>query len=68
MICVMSLDRDEHGRIIGERWCGTHRKTLRYNDNVRTWCGYVVHLPCGIEDMQSPTCQDCIDALERKDG
>jgi len=63
MICVMSLDRDEDGRVIGRRWCATRKKTTNYQDNVLTMCGMVVTLPCGI-DVRQPDCPECLANLE----
>lgn len=63
MICVKSLERDERGRVVGERWCGTRKSTLCYQDHVRTWCGFVVNFPCGIEEREDLTCPECIEKL-----
>jgi len=64
MICVLSLDRDDNGRVTGRRWCGTYKSTLKYQDLVRTWCGYSVTCPGGIEERPFPTCPECIEKLK----
>ena len=42
-------------------WCtARHKKTLREQDSVKTWCGYVI-LPWGVEfgRYQPETCGEC---------
>jgi hypothetical protein len=63
MVCVMSFERDADGRVIGQRWCATRKKTTRYQDNVRTLCGYNVILPGGI-NTRHPDCPECLAKLE----
>ena len=57
--CVQSLDRDERGRVLVDRWCVLARRVRgnpEYRDNERTaCCGMVVTLPCGYADRE-PTC------------
>lgn len=58
--CVKSLDRDERGRVIGERWCVMARrvygKTPAYRESEPTACCLQhVIAPCGYE-RREPTC------------
>jgi hypothetical protein len=63
MICVKSLERDDMGRVIGERWCATFKKTTRYQEHVRTLCGMVVTAPGGFE-IGKPDCPECLSKLK----
>lgn len=58
--CVKSLDRDERGHVVGERWCALKRRVRgrrpRYRDVEETaCCGRYVMLPAGYEHRE-PTC------------
>jgi len=42
-------------------WCrAAYKKTLSYQDSVKTACGQYVILPCGIAAGEKVTCEDCI--------
>jgi len=45
-------------------WCATFKKTTRYQESLRTLCGYYITGPGGIEERE-PDCPDCLNVLKR---
>lgn len=62
------LERKD-GAVAGKRWCATYKRTLEYQDHVRTRCGMQITLPCGLQTLETlrgpdlrtdQLCPDCM--------
>ncbi len=42
-------------------WCRAARKTTtKYQDHVKTHCGYTITLPCGLSTNTLVDCEECL--------
>ena len=47
-------------------WCATYRrKSMEYNDHIKTLCGGITYYCLGIE-KRKPTCTECLAILKKR--